>query len=92
MNEQAWVNWFLHNGVLLQAQQLTQLKKHCSKNIYIGLQAIGEVNKHVWMVLLPAPSIIPKHMDIDKLHSIERSSHYIPMITTEDKLHKSLQM
>jgi hypothetical protein len=33
MNEQAWVNWFLHNGVLLQAQQLTQLEKHCSKNI-----------------------------------------------------------
>jgi hypothetical protein len=68
------------------------VQKVCKKNVHIGLQAIGEVNKHVWMVLLPAPSIIPNHMDIDKLHSIERSSHYIPMITTEDKLHKSLPM
>jgi len=68
------------------------VQKVCKENVHIGLQAIGEVNKHVWMVLLPAPSIIPKNMDIDKLHSIERSSHYIPMITTEDKLHKSLPM
>jgi hypothetical protein len=47
------------------------VQKVCKKNVHIGLQAIGEVNKHVWMVLLPAPSIIPKNKDIDKLHSIE---------------------